>query len=175
MDKLFVPVLLGTARVGRQSEQVARLVVTEAQKYGFESELVDVKDYPLTMTAKNPTSAWAEKISRASGLIIVAPEYNHGYPGELKLLLDSLYEEYRDLPVGLCGVSAGPVGGARMLMALTPVMVELGLRIIRPLNLFPAVQGLFDAAGQISDQKILEKLEKTLAGIQAAARVKKVS
>jgi hypothetical protein len=28
------------------------------------------------------------------GIIVVSPEYNHGYPGELKMMLDTLYQQY---------------------------------------------------------------------------------
>ena len=52
-------------------------------------------------------SRFSETIMRADGLIIVAPEYNHGYPGMLKHALDSNLKEYIHKPVGLCGVSAG--------------------------------------------------------------------
>ncbi len=36
----------------------------------------------------------AEKITKADGIIIVSPEYNHGYLGELKLILDMLHDEH---------------------------------------------------------------------------------
>jgi NAD(P)H-dependent FMN reductase len=40
-------------------------------------------------------------------MVIVTPEYNHGYPGLLKHVLDSNLKEYIHKAVGLCGVSAG--------------------------------------------------------------------
>jgi NAD(P)H-dependent FMN reductase len=52
-------------------------------------------------------------IERCDGLIIVTPEYNHGYPGLLKHALDMNLKEYIHKAVGICGVSAGPFGGAR--------------------------------------------------------------
>ena len=46
MDKIFIPILLGTARGSRQSEKAARFILAEAEKYGkFESELIDVRDF----------------------------------------------------------------------------------------------------------------------------------
>ena len=64
---------------------------------------------------------------RADGLVIVAPEYNHGYPGILKHALDTNLKEYIHKPVGLCGVSAGGFGGTRVIESLLPVMRELGM------------------------------------------------
>ena len=37
---------------------------------------------------------FSAKMNRADGLIVVAPEYNHGCPGLLKHLLDSCLTEY---------------------------------------------------------------------------------
>ena len=48
---LFIPILLGTARKGRQSEKVARFVFDETKQYGkFETELIDVRDFGISIT-----------------------------------------------------------------------------------------------------------------------------
>ena len=47
---------------------------------------------------------------RADALIIVAPEYNNGYPGVLKNALDYLLPEYERKPIGIVTVSAGGFG-----------------------------------------------------------------
>src|SRR5256886_12367040 len=44
-------------------------------------------------TMKDPD--FAQKMTRADGLAIVTPEYNHGYPGLLKHALDMRSEERR--------------------------------------------------------------------------------
>jgi ribosomal protein S27AE len=59
--------------------------------------------------------------------VIVAPEYNHSFPGLLKHALDSCLSEYIHKAVGLVGVSAGPFAGIRVVQSLLPVMRELGL------------------------------------------------
>ncbi len=170
-DQLNVPILLGTAREGRRSEKVAKFVLAEAQKYGFDSQLIDVRDHLTTTTDKTKRDTpWAQVIKKANGLIIISPEYNHGYPGELKLLLDSLYEEYLDLPVGICGVSDGAVGGARMAIALEPVLIELGTRVVRPIRLFPQAQNLFDPDGNLLDPKIADRLKLLFDNLKKFAR-----
>ena len=60
----------------------------------------------------------------------MTPEYNHGYPGLLKHALDMNLKEYIHKAVRICGVSAGPFGGARVIENLAPVMRELGFVII---------------------------------------------
>ena len=86
---------------------------------------------------------------RADAFIIVAPEYNHGYPGLLKHVLDTNLKEYIHKAVGICGVSAGRFGGTRVIQNLLPVMRELGLVTIFWDGNFSGVQKLFDADGTI--------------------------
>jgi NAD(P)H-dependent FMN reductase len=153
---LFIPVILGTSRQGRQSEFVAKFIVEQLTEYNnVATELIDIRKIPIAIddageTIKDPK--FSASMERADGLIIVVPEYNHGYPGLLKHLLDSCLKEYIHKAVGLCGVSAGPFGGTRVIQNLLPVMRELGLvTIFYDLN-FSEVQNLFDETGNLIDK-----------------------
>ena len=64
--------------------------------------------------------------SRAAALIIVAPEYNNGYPGVLKNALDYLLPEYERKPIGIVTVSAGGFGGINCLAQLRLVTLGMG-------------------------------------------------
>jgi NAD(P)H-dependent FMN reductase len=148
---MYVPIILGTAREGRQSEKAARFMLGEAKSYGFESEIIDARDYRVPATdntqAGQVAKKLAQKITKADGIIIVSPEYNHGYPGELKMMLDLLYQQYWGKPLGICGVSSGPLGGARMVEQLRLVCVELRMVNIREALYFSNVAGIFDQKG----------------------------
>ena len=72
---------------------------------------------------------WRDAIIRADGLVIVTPEYNHGYPGTLKAVLDLLLREYVHKAVAFVGVSAGIWGGTRVIEAMVPMVRELGLAV----------------------------------------------
>ncbi len=150
---MFIPVILGTARAGRQSEKVANFIIEETKKAGFETALIDVRDLRTSATDNSQSSPQAKKlipiIEKADALIIVSPEYNHGYPGELKLMLDLLYKQYARKPVSFCGVSAGGLGGARVVEQLRQVVVELHMVPIREALYFPVVQDLFDEGGKL--------------------------
>src|SRR5438067_13382408 len=128
---LFIPVILGTARRGRRSERAARFVFEQTKRRAdIETELIDVCELPMKLDdageqMKDPK--FSATIQRCDALIIVSPEYKHGYPGLLKHALDMNLEEYIHKAVGICGVSAGLFGGARVIEALLPVMRELGL------------------------------------------------
>ena len=153
---LFIPVILGTSRQGRQSEYVAKFIVEQiSQREGIETELIDIRNMAIATddageSIKDPQ--FSATLDRADGLIIVVPEYNHGYPGLLKHVLDTCLKEYIHKAVGLCGVSAGSFGGTRVIQNLLPVMRELGLiNIFYDLN-FSNVQKLFDETGNLIDK-----------------------
>jgi NAD(P)H-dependent FMN reductase len=164
---IFVPVLLGTARVGRKSELAARFVVEQVKAYGLKTQLVDVRDLATAHTIpvwekSEKTTPWRTIVAECDGLIVVAPEYNHGYPGELKIVLDQAYKEYEKKPVGLCGVAGGTLGGSRVVENLRPVFVELSMVLLRNAVYFSRVESLFDEKGAITDESYKERVKKFL-------------
>jgi NAD(P)H-dependent FMN reductase len=163
---LFVPVILGTPRQGRMSEHAAALMRAQVEKRrGVVTELIDVCALPIATddageAVKDPE--FSNEMNRADALVIVAPEYNHGYPGLLKHVLDTNLEEYIHKAVGIVGVSAGIFGGARAIQNLIPVLRELGLvTIFWDVN-FTAVHSRFDESGRLLDESFLPRIDKFL-------------
>src|SRR2546426_12482797 len=164
---LFIPVILGTPRKGRASANVAKFVFGEVQKReGGKTELIDIRElgFPIDNAGeaiKDPK--FSETVARADGLVLVCPEYNHGYPGLLKHVLDSNLKEYIHKAVGVCGVSAGGFGGVRVIENLLPVLRELGLVTIFWDGNFAGAQKLFDANGKILDEAThVKRIDKFL-------------
>jgi len=163
---LFIPLILGTTRKGRASENVARFVFGEIQKHdGVETEFIDLRDLKFPTddageSIKDPQFSAA--MERADGLILVVPEYNHGYPGLLKHALDTNLKEYIHKAVGICGVSAGGFGGTRMIENLLPVLRELGLVTIFWDGNFSAAQKLFDQNGTLLDTAYVKRIDQFL-------------
>lgn len=161
MKKPRIIVLLGSAREGRQSEKVARFVFNEIKARGdVEAEFIDVKDFLFARTSEDQpiSNAWKEIVNKAHGFVIVSPEYNHSFPGELKILLDSLSEGYDKKPVAICGVSIGKFGGARMIDHIKQVLVHLGMIPITLSVNFPQVGEAFDDKGDVIDQSLKMKV-----------------
>jgi NAD(P)H-dependent FMN reductase len=176
IDKpLFIPVILGTTRQGRKSEPVANFVFEEVKKReGVETELIDIRtlSFPLTDAGEAIKDAqFSATINRADALVIVTPEYNHGYPGLLKHVLDTNLKEYIHKAVGLCGVSAGGFGGTRVIENLLPVMRELGLVTIFWDGNFSNSYKLFDAEGKLLDQAYVKRLDQFLKELIWMAKV----
>ena len=141
------------------SEHAARAVLAEIEKRpGIETVLIDAATLPIPTdeageAAKNP--AFAEAMNRADAIVLVAPEYNRGYPGLLKHVLDTNLHEYIHKAVGVVGVSAGIFGGARMIENLLPVLRELGLvTIFWDVNVNNA-RTRFDESGELVDDAFL--------------------
>jgi NAD(P)H-dependent FMN reductase len=172
---LFIPLILGTARQGRESEHAARIVFEQTKKRaGVETELIDVRTLPMRLDdagEQMKDAKFASTIERCDGLIIVTPEYNHSFPGLLKHALDMNLKEYIHKAVGICGVSAGPFGGARAIENLLPVMRELGLvTIFEDVN-FGNVGTLFDERGNLLDQNFIRRVDSFLNELIWMARV----
>ena len=163
---LFIPVILGTVRQGRMSEHAAMVVASElGRRQGVETELIDIAKLPLPTHDAGEAikdSDFSAKMNRADALVIVSPEYNHGYSGLLKHVLDSCLKEYIHKAVGIVGVSAGPFGGSRVIENLLPVMRELGLvTIFWDVN-FSQVQKVFAADGKLLDGAYIGRIDKFL-------------
>ena len=145
---LNIAVLLGTVRKGRASAHVARfLLELVRERERVVTELIDITklSFPIDDAGQAiKDKELSEKMNSADGLVIVAPEYNHSFPGLLKHVLDSNLTEYVHKAVGIAGVSAGPFGGTRVIQNCLAPMRELGfVTIFFDVN-FSNVFKLFD-------------------------------
>src|SRR5579862_7185395 len=144
-------IILGSTRQGRRGEVVAKWVQAGAQADGrLEADYVDLKELnlpffdeplsPFSMYAEGKDytypegKAWAQRVGQAEGVLIVTPEYNHGYTAVLKNALDWVGPQWVDKPVAF--VSYGGVsGGARAVEQLRTVTIELGLvQVANPIH-----------------------------------------
>jgi NAD(P)H-dependent FMN reductase len=155
-----IPIILGTGREGRVSEKAAKYVESAVLAAGHMVEIIDPRDYGFIFTDRSSPrgDVYRNKIKEANAFIIVTPEYNHGYPGDLKILLDTAYKEYFYKPVGICGVSAGPFGGIRAIEQLKPVLSEFRMKIARESVFFGMAPDLFGENG-IKDKSYDERIK----------------
>jgi NAD(P)H-dependent FMN reductase len=156
-------VILGTTRLGRQSEKQALWVVNAAaQLEDVEVELIDLNDYPMPFFAEpispryNPAreidavaEKWLARLDAADAYIFVTPEYNHSIPGVLKNALDYIGWELNRKPAAI--VSHGAAGGARAAMHLKDILSVSNAVVIPNTVAFHGVSDGIDEAGNISE------------------------
>src|SRR6266478_1945050 len=165
---IFAPVILGTSRQGRASEYAAHFVFDHVSKRTeIRTDFIDIRNIRLSIddageAIKDPN--FSATVTEADALIFVVPEYNHSFPGLLKHVLDTNLKEYIHKAAGVCGVSAGPFGGARMIQSLPPVLRELGLVTIFSDVYFGTAGKLFDpATGEMKDPAYSGRVDKFLS------------
>jgi NAD(P)H-dependent FMN reductase len=138
------------------------------------TDLIDIRNIRLSIddageAIKDPK--FSKTVNDADALIFVVPEYNHSFPGLLKHVLDTNLKEYIHKAAGVCGVSAGPFGGARMIQNFLPVLRELGMVTIFSDVYFGSAGKLFDpATGMITNAAYGGRLDKFLNELVWMAR-----
>ena len=111
----------------RRSSSCPWLTEKTAGHQAFDTEIVDLRDWPLPFFGEHfgtigdindPTyseplvKAWNQKIKSADAFIIVTAEYNHSIPGGLKNAIDTVWLSFgfRNKPVAFVGYSGGHRG-----------------------------------------------------------------
>lgn len=148
-------------------------------------EIATIKGIPLydgdLETAEGipqPVEALKDRIANADGLLLATPEYNNGIPGVFKNAIDWLSRPpadiprvFRDRPVAVIGASPGGFGTILAQDAWLPVLRTLGTRPWFGGRLMVSRAGsVFDAGGNLVDEKIREQLQQFLNGFVEFAR-----
>lgn len=148
---ITLAVIAGTTRVQRLSHHAAHYIAEVGRRQpGVEVIVVDPVDFTFNGDGNDPEGQnprYGAIVEKADAFFIVAPEYNHSFPGSLKRLLDSELARYNHKPVALAGVSNGGWGGVRGVEALVGAVRELGLVVMSWDVYFPRVQDIFNDQG----------------------------
>jgi NAD(P)H-dependent FMN reductase len=163
MNKINIPIILGATRETRTSIWAAKLVekVINENYPDIETVFVDPNDFNIPHDGDSDPKFTAIT-KKANAFIIVFPEYNHGYPGKLKTLLDSEYDNYKDKPVMTAGWSSGPFGGARGIENLVPVLKELGMIITQTDICFSNRDETWSKSGELKDLRYIERIKENV-------------
>ena len=145
-------VIYGSAREGRFCDTVANWAVeTLKEDPELSVETIDpaVLDLPSRhVDDQHPGIAELQTaLSEADAFIVVTPEYNHSFTGELKLLIDAAKPQWRRKPLAFVSYG-GMSGGLRAVEQLRLVFAELHVVTMRDVVSFANVWDLFDSQGQ---------------------------
>jgi NAD(P)H-dependent FMN reductase len=162
-----ITLVLGTAREGRGSEKVAQYLSLKLREK-FEVTFIDVRDFLFGKTIDTTdtrVAPWRDAVVGAEALVVVSPEYNHSYPGELKILLDSLDDEYQGKLVGLVGVSQGIFSGVRAVEHLKLFFSYMEAPTFEALSV-GSVTKLFDTQGNPQDDGFKTRVDAFVSDLE---------
>lgn len=120
MSKIVI--VSGTDRPGSNALKISEYLKPKYEAEGAEVEIISMMEFPVASVIGGKygddipeIKAFNERFLSADGVVFVVPEYNGGFPGILKLMIDYLPHPHAmdHLPVAFIGEAAGPFGGLR--------------------------------------------------------------
>ncbi|AUG51823.1 NADPH-dependent FMN reductase [Thalassospira marina] len=175
MERLNLAIIYGSASKGRFCDTIVNWLVPIILEDGdFLIETIDpalIKHTPRGGRQNCPvTTQIRPAIAEADAYLIVTPEYNHSFTGELKLLIDSARDEWCRKPAGFV-TYGGISGGLRAAEQLRNVFGELHVATIRETVSFANVWDCFGDDGRPYDSATARAaVQKQLADLKWWAR-----
>lgn len=154
-EKLNLAVIYGSAREGRFCDIVANWLLSHLEDDDTLSiDILDpaVIDLPARHTGDSlpVVHKLRAAIGESDAFIVITPEYNHSFTGELKLLIDAAKTEWKNK--ALAFVSYGGIsGGLRAVEQLRPVFAELHVTTLRETVSFAHAHKAFGPDGMPLD------------------------
>ncbi|HUP20950.1 MAG TPA: NADPH-dependent FMN reductase [Gemmatimonadota bacterium] len=179
---LRVAGIAGSLRGGSYNRALLR-AAAELAPPEMEIDVLEIAGVPLfdaDLEAGGDPPAVAElkrRIAAADGLLIAAPEYNHGVAGVTKNVVDWLSRPPRAsvldrLPVGVMGASPGRTGTARGQSQLRQAFVFTNSFCLpQPEVLVAAAHEKFDEEGRLTDEPTRNHLRKFLEAFAGWVRL----
>ena len=173
--------IAGSLRAGSLNAMLLR-AAAELAPPGTTIEIASIKDIPLydgdleaASGVPPQVQALKDRILRASGVLLVTPEYNNSIPGVFKNAFDWLSRPPADIPrvfggrrVAVTGASPGAFGTLLSQTAWLQVLKTLGklpwfgarLQVSR-------ADGVFDASGNLVEARVRDQLASFVARFAA--------
>ncbi len=169
-----IAIISPSVRLGRKSHRVALWFKSYLEDNNLAAaDILDLAEYRFPLfderLKKQPdplpeAMEFAARIRSADGVIIIAPEYNGGYPASLKNAVDLLTDEWRGKPLAIASVSDGPFGGTQVITSLQFTMWKMGAWTVPSMFPVPRVSEAFDEQGRPSDPEAVEKRTERFTG-----------
>jgi NAD(P)H-dependent FMN reductase len=111
-----IALIIGSVRKGRIGPKVAEWFLDHTRSAAVDFDVIDLAGPTDTLTTST--------LASADGFVVVTPEYNHSFPGELKIFIDAHRDEWKKKPVTFVSYG-GMSGGLRAVEHLRGVFAEL--------------------------------------------------
>jgi NAD(P)H-dependent FMN reductase len=152
-DPYRLAVIIGSVRAGRFGPVPAEWFMTQvSQRQDVKPDVIDLAtlDLPADLSGGGDAAEFRRRIAEADAFVVITPEYNHGYPGGLKIAIDTAREEWHAKPVGFVSYG-GVAGGLRSVEGLRLVFTELQAVTVRLAVSFHWADTLFDENGELGN------------------------
>jgi NAD(P)H-dependent FMN reductase len=117
-----INIVSGTDRPGSNALKISEYLKPKYEAEGAEVEVISLKDFPISSVAGGvygkvipEIKAFNERFLSGDGVVFVVAEYNCGFPGIIKLIIDYFphTKSMDNLPVAFICEYAGPFGALR--------------------------------------------------------------
>ena len=172
-----ITIVTGTARQDNHSQQVAQALYAAGIEHAVDTTLTSVGEHIEKAETIPPwgsggadtvPTTWKQLVQATDTFVFVLPEYNHSYPGEWKILMDSLYGEYTGKKVYIAAVGGGQFAGARVMEHVLPVLVNFKFVIGNERLHVTASAENFAADGSVTDEALANRIAKFMQAVAAA-------
>ena len=168
----------GSLRSGSYNQTALKEAVKGAEAAGADVTLVDLKDYIAPLFSEDleaesgiPSQAQAfkELMIAHDGILLASPEYNGCFTAALKNAFDwasratgeeKMMAAFRGKSAVLMAASPGALGGMRGLAMTRTLLAQLGMTVHATQLTLGKFSSLLDDAGNLVDEKALEKCHK---------------
>ncbi|HSI04497.1 MAG: NADPH-dependent FMN reductase [Myxococcota bacterium] len=172
-----IAVIVGSLRKDSLNKKLAQAVEALAKDL-WTCRYADIGALPLYNedlwpSPPAPVGALKQLIESSDGVLVVTPEYNRSVPGVLKNALDwasrpSGKSSFKHKPAAVLGASSGQVGTAVAQAHLRGILGPSGATPMQSPEVYiTAKEGLFDAGGAITDEKIRANIQKHIDAFDA--------
>ena len=185
-DMKKIAIISPSVRQGRKSHRVALWFRSYLKQNNLaETDIIDLSEYrfplfeerlKMQQTPLPEAIEIAGRVRSADGVIIIAPEYNGGYPASLKNVIDLLTDEWRRKPVAISTVSDGPFGGTQVITSLQFTLWKIGTITVPAMFPVPRVEEAFSETGVPAEAEAMNRRSARFTGellwfIEAKARM----
>lgn len=169
----MLTLIVGTNRPGSNTRKVARNVEDVYAELKVPLHVLDLAQLPPEIFspssyAEKPKSfhPFSDAVLRATGLIVVTPEYNGSVPGILKYFIDMLKfpESFEKRPVCFIGLSAGIWGALRPIEQLQHIFGYRNAFIYPERVFLPHINNQLDESGRLKSEETLGRLKAQAEG-----------
>jgi len=169
----MMTILVGTNRPGSNTRKVCQLIEEIYAELQVPLNVIDLAFLPPEIFQRSSYGEkpaafkpFSEGILKASGLVVVTPEYNGSVPGILKYFIDMLKfpESFEQRPVCFVGLAAGMWGALRPVEQLQAIFGYRNAFIYPERVFLPKVNDLLNDDGRLKDPEIHARLRAQAEG-----------